>query len=103
MVTKSPQTRMLDKVSVSLAIIALLVGSASLAYVVPLGGNIDRLTRSQEDLKASLDREVQGLRTELSTERARLQEAQNLIEAAKAEAEFLDAARKEALAGPLIM
>ena len=103
MVTKSPQTRMLDKVSVSLAIIALLVGSASLAYVVPLGGNIDRLTRSQEDLKASLDREVQGLRTELSTERARVQEAQKQIEAAKAEAEFLDAARKEALAGPLIM
>ena len=94
---------MVDKISLSVAIIALIVAGSSLSFFATLNSSIGELRTEQSQAKASLEKDLAALRTDVTAGRERLVEAEKLIQQAKAEEALIATAQKEASAGPLIL
>ena len=101
----------MDKPSLAIGIIAILIASGSLAYVgtalPPIGQEIQGVRKDLSSQLSSLQQEVSSLKSQsqasLRTQEEALRKAQEELAALKAEQQFIEAARQEAAAGPLII
>lgn len=94
---------MVDKVAVSLAIVALILSGASLVLFSTVTSSVENLRVEQNTARTALEGGLSDLRSEVSAGREQLAEAEKLLEQAKAEEALLEAARREAAEGPMII
>lgn len=88
-----------------IGIVALLVGAGSFAYTSSVVGGLASQDQIDE-LKSSIAKstsDIDSLRSQITSGETRLAEAEGVLEAAKAEAAFIAAAKAEAQDGDLII
>lgn len=95
----------LDKAPLAIGIVAILIAAGSFAYTSSVVGGLAS-QQALNDLKSSVDKsasDITKLSSQLTTTSKSLEEAEAVLSAAQAEADFIAAAQAEAREGGLII